>query len=76
MPLQVPSGSKPGDLVTCSGFAHRPDAVLNPKKKIWEQVAPELAVTATGEAAYRGVPLTVGQRGAVRAATLRGVPIK
>jgi len=74
--LQVPNGAKPGDIVTCAGFKHRPDAVLNPKKKIWETVAPELTVSASGEATFRGVPLIVGQFGPIRAESLREVPIK
>ncbi|KAM3721909.1 Methionine--tRNA ligase, cytoplasmic [Dirofilaria immitis] len=32
----------PGQPVICEGYKRRPDPVLNPKKKIWESVAPDL----------------------------------
>lgn len=38
-PLQPFEGSKPGDKVFVEGYEQgEPDKVLNPKKKIWEQL--------------------------------------
>ncbi len=57
-----------------SGIA---DAVLNPKKKVWETVAPDLKVSSTGVATYRGEQLIVdGGKGVITAPTLRDVAIK
>ena len=44
-----PPGSKPGDVVEVSGFPRAPDAQLNPKKKIFEAVAPDLMVNSTNQ---------------------------
>jgi len=39
--LEIDSSCEPGDVVMCEPFAHRPDLpFMNPKKKIWEGVAP------------------------------------
>ena len=51
--LTPPPGSKPGDLVMVEGFNRNPDAQLNPKKKIFEACAPDLAVNAANEACYK-----------------------
>merc|ERR1719341_2035657 len=40
--LDPPSGAVPGDRVTFQGFPGEPDKELNPKKKVWEQVQPDL----------------------------------
>ncbi|XP_071443916.1 aminoacyl tRNA synthase complex-interacting multifunctional protein 1 [Hetaerina americana] len=74
--LNPPLGSAPGDIVICEGYEHRPDSVLNPKKKVWETVAADLKVSASGVATYKGVPLTVSGKGEVRAKSLTDVPIK
>merc|ERR1719346_838780 len=42
--LTPPEDSKPGDLVYVEGFERKPDAQLNPKKKIFEACAPDLKV--------------------------------
>jgi len=54
--LAVPAGAQPGDLVSVEGFPRQPDAQLNPKKKIFEALKPELRVDATGRACFRGAP--------------------
>ncbi|XP_046403479.1 aminoacyl tRNA synthase complex-interacting multifunctional protein 1 [Ischnura elegans] len=74
--LNPPPGSSPGDIVVCEGFTHRPDPVLNPKKKVWETVAADLKVNSLGIATYKGVPLTVSGKGEVRSTGLTDVPIK
>ena len=53
-----------------------PDAVLNPKKKVFEMVQPELHTNEEGVACYRGIPLMVAGKGVCRAATMRSSGIK
>jgi len=75
--LDPPAGSMPGDRIICPSFIGIADPVLNPKKKVWETVAPDLKVSSTGVATYRGEPLIVdGGKGIVTAPTLRDVAIK
>ncbi|CAH1401903.1 unnamed protein product, partial [Nezara viridula] len=50
--LRPPSESVPGDVVTCSGYINSPDAVLNPKKKVFETVAPDLKTDSEMIATY------------------------
>ena len=73
--LSPPEGSSPGDPVEVSGFERRPDAQLNPKKKIFEACAPDLRVSAGGEATYKSVPWTVGGK-RITAPSLKEVQIK
>ncbi|VDN44190.1 unnamed protein product [Gongylonema pulchrum] len=42
--IRFDESCKPGQLVSCEGFIRRPDPVLNPKKKVWEGVAPDLKI--------------------------------
>ncbi|TKR80893.1 hypothetical protein L596_014878 [Steinernema carpocapsae] len=75
--MEVDPSCVPGHIVKCEGFTHRPDAVLNPKKKVWETVAEHLKVNASGQAAYKDVLLLVdGNAKPVVAPTLRGVFVK
>ena len=53
-----------------------PDSVLNPKKKVFETVQPELHTNEEGVACYRGIPLMVPGKGVCRAATMRSSGIK
>jgi hypothetical protein len=62
--LALPEGAKPGDRVLCQEFTNRPDAQLNPKKKVWETVAPDLSVDSAGVCVFRGHPLRVLGAGA------------
>ena len=57
--LTPPEDSAPGDLVHVDGFERKPDAQLNPKKKIFEACAPDLKVNSAKVATYKGVPWTV-----------------
>lgn len=51
--------------------------MLNPKKKIWESVAPDLTVNDCGVAVYKSVPLSIRSKtGSITAATLKSVAIK
>lgn len=57
-------------------FQGTPDAQLNPKKKIFEQVQPELLTDANGVATYRNVPWSVVGKGICRSQTLKNTIIK
>jgi len=52
-----------------------PDAVLNPKKKIWETVQPQLKTSDNLLATYEGKSLKTSL-GEVRVKSLKGVGIK
>ncbi|EPQ27434.1 uncharacterized protein PFL1_04972 [Pseudozyma flocculosa PF-1] len=54
-PVSPPEGSKPGDRVYVEGFEGiEPEAVLNPKKKIFETIQPGYTTTADRQAAWVG----------------------
>uniref|UniRef100_A0A0N5AUT3 Methionine--tRNA ligase, cytoplasmic n=1 Tax=Syphacia muris TaxID=451379 RepID=A0A0N5AUT3_9BILA len=74
--LEVPETCVPGQKVTCSQYTHRPDPIMNPKKKIWETVAPDLCVDAQGNVSYKGSVLLVDAKHVITAPTLRNVPVK
>ncbi|EDO32430.1 predicted protein [Nematostella vectensis] len=67
VPLDPPAGSKPGDRVVVEGYGHdvigAPDEQLNPKKKVFETLKPDLVVSSSGVAEYKGSPFvtSVGQ---------------
>lgn len=74
--IQFDESCTPGQVVTCEGFDRRPDPVLNPKKKVWEGVAPDLKVNAEGVVVYREQPLLIDGRSPLTAPSLRNVPVK
>lgn len=74
--LIPPSGSAPGDLLYCEGYTRQPDAVMNPKKKIFETVAPDLHTNDQLQACYKGVPWKVADKGFCLAKSLKNVPVK
>jgi len=75
--LTPPPDSQPGDLVNCDGFDRKPDLpVMNPKKKIFETVAPDLHTNGSLEACYKNVPFVVEGKGKVLAASLKNVAVK
>lgn len=51
--IQPPENVKPGDRVVFDNYPGEPDAQLNPKKKIWEQVAPDIKTNDEGVAVYK-----------------------
>ena len=71
-----PAGSVAGDVVQVAGYVRRPEAVLNPKKKIWESVAPDLKTDSAKTATYKGAVLTVKDKGPIVAPSLASVQIK
>ena len=45
-PVLVPEGVPVGERIRFDGFDGPPEAVLNPKKKLWEKIAPDLKTSA------------------------------
>lgn len=65
-PILPPEGAAIGDRITFEGYGKEPEAQLNPKKKQFEKIAPDLRVDANGVCVYRGVPMMTS-KGAVTA---------
>uniref|UniRef100_A0A6G1SEI2 Aminoacyl tRNA synthase complex-interacting multifunctional protein 1 n=1 Tax=Aceria tosichella TaxID=561515 RepID=A0A6G1SEI2_9ACAR len=57
--LGVPDNAKPGDRIVFEKYPGEPDAQLNPKKKIWEQVSPDIKTNDDGVAMYKDCPFRV-----------------
>ncbi|XP_057317707.1 aminoacyl tRNA synthase complex-interacting multifunctional protein 1-like [Hydractinia symbiolongicarpus] len=74
--LNVPESAVPGDRVYCEGFTGEADTQLNPKKKIWETVQPDLCVDADGYPGYKGKVFTIEGKGKCKAPTMKSCPIK
>ncbi|XP_055940663.1 aminoacyl tRNA synthase complex-interacting multifunctional protein 1-like isoform X2 [Argiope bruennichi] len=74
--LTPPPGSAPGDRVICDQYPGEPDSLLNPKKKIFEQVAPDLKTDGDCNATYKSAPLKVADKGVIKSTTLTNVQIK
>lgn len=74
--LAPPAGSVPGDLVHVEGFPRVPDAVMNPKKKIFETVAPDLHTNEQLVACYKEGAFVVPGKGQVVSQTLKNVHVK
>ncbi|EDO47243.1 predicted protein [Nematostella vectensis] len=58
-----PEGSAPGDRVVFDGQEGEPDAQLNPKKKVWETLAPDFKTNSEGQPCFRDLPFTVRGKG-------------
>lgn len=74
--IDPPPDVKQGDRVSVDGFPGEPDDLLHPKKKIWEQIQPELTVNEEGLPCYRGGVWRVHDKGVCKAPTMRNSPIK
>ena len=74
-PVQPPEGAANGTRLLCEGFSGEPDAVLNPRKKVFEQVSADFSVTADGLATYKGVPFACAE-GSCTLPTIRDGIIK
>ena len=70
-----PEGAPVGELLTFPGYPGVPDAQLNPKKKIWEAIQPELHTSSGCEARYREAAFTTSA-GTCRVATLADGVVK
>jgi len=74
-PLAPPEGSQPGDKVFVEGYeTGNPDEVLNPKKKVWDQLAVDLKSSGEGLAQWQSNNL-VTQKGKVTT-NVKNAPIK
>lgn len=67
--LLPPPGAQIGDRVFAKDYPGEPDALMNPKKKIWETVKPDLVTDATKVASYKGSQLIIEGKGPVVAPT-------
>lgn len=56
-PVVPPLDAKIGEKVTVAGFEGAPDEVLNPKKKQFEKIQPDLGTDASGVVCFQGIPL-------------------
>ncbi|KAK2817139.1 hypothetical protein Q5P01_025330 [Channa striata] len=74
--LDPPSGAVPGERVTFQGFPGEPDKELNPKKKVWEQVQPDLRTDGQCVATYKGAAFEVAGKGVCKAQTMSNSGIK
>lgn len=59
--VEPPAGAAVGERVFVEGYPGEPDEQLNPKKKIWEAVYPDLATSSERVACYKGKPLQTAQ---------------
>lgn len=74
--LDPPSGAVPGDRVTFQGFPGEPDKELNPKKKVWEQIQPDLRTDGQCVATYKGAAFDIAGKGVCKAQTMCNTQIK
>ncbi|KFP32856.1 Aminoacyl tRNA synthase complex-interacting multifunctional protein 1, partial [Colius striatus] len=74
--LAPPPGAVPGDRITFESFPGDPEKELNPKKKMWEQIQPDLRTNDQCVATYKGVPFEVKGKGICRAETMANSGIK
>ncbi|XP_073698394.1 aminoacyl tRNA synthase complex-interacting multifunctional protein 1a isoform X2 [Garra rufa] len=74
--LDPPNGAVAGERVTFQGFPGEPDKELNPKKKVWEQVQPDLRTDDQCVATYKGAAFEVAGKGVCKAQTMSNSGIK
>jgi len=75
--IEPPAGAQIGQNIAVEGFPGTADALLNPKKKIWEQVAPDLKINEDGVATYKGIPWKISNLdGLFKVSSLKSVIIK
>ncbi|VDK24416.1 unnamed protein product [Taenia asiatica] len=54
--IESPTDLTLGDKVYVQDYPGEPDAQLHPKRKVWEQVMPDMRVDSSQLAIYKGVP--------------------
>ncbi|KAG8185280.1 hypothetical protein JTE90_023893 [Oedothorax gibbosus] len=75
-PLNPPENSKPGDRVFVEGYeTATPDEQLNPKKKVWETLQPDLKTSTNCVAEWQGSPL-IAPSGTITCSSMKNAPIK
>ncbi|XP_045500852.1 tyrosine--tRNA ligase, cytoplasmic [Colias croceus] len=77
-PLLPPQDSKPGDRIVVEGYENgEPDEVLNPKKKVWEKLQPDLKTNDELFAVWQGNKLISKVNGnPVVTKSMKNAPIK
>ena len=73
--VEPPGSAAPGDRVTADGFDGEPEEQLNPKKKQFEQIQPDLLTNADCIACYKGLPLKT-KEGPCKVSSIIGGSIK
>ncbi len=73
--MEPPESAAPGERVTADGFEAEPEEQLNPKKKQFEQIQPDLLTNADCLACYKGLPLKC-KAGPCKVASIVGGGIK
>ncbi|CAL8471724.1 g11266 [Coccomyxa elongata] len=73
--VEPPGSAAPGDRVTADGFDGEPEEQLNPKKKQFEQIQPDLLTNADCIACYKGLPLKT-KEGPCKVSSIVGGSIK
>lgn len=68
----VPSESSSSNVL----IAGEPDKELNPKKKVWEQIQPDLLTDSQCVATYKGAAFEVAGKGVCKAQTMSNSGIK
>merc|ERR1719402_592431 len=68
--LVPPANSEIGDRVSFADYPGTPDSQLNPKKKIWETLKPDVRTNADRVATYKGCPFNIQGKGQVIAPSL------
>jgi len=67
----------PSWLSVCICDTGAPDEQLNPKKKTWEQIQPDLRIDANGTATYKGAVWKIeGKEGLFKASRVTDSAIK
>ncbi|ESO92251.1 hypothetical protein LOTGIDRAFT_217054 [Lottia gigantea] len=75
-PLELPSGTSLGERVFFEGYEqNQPDEKLNPKKKIWEKLQPDLHISGEGVAQWQACNM-ITKLGIVTVPSLKNVSIK
>ena len=74
--IQPPESAKPGDRLVFDNYPGEPDSQLNPKKKIWEQVSPDLKTNQEGDAMYKECPFKISGIDGAFKSNLPGVNIR
>lgn len=76
-PLLPPENSAPGERVFVENYeSGTPDAVLNPKKKVWEKLQVDLKTNTECFAQWQGNNLLTKNGDKIRSKTMSGAPIK
>lgn len=74
--LGTPDGAQPGDRVVFDGYPGEPDVELNPKKKIWEQVAVDIKTDGDGVAVYKECQFKISGKSGQFRSNLKNVQIR